>query len=58
LAFARAEPRATVADETTWKGSGIGGRLRGGDGFLDDVAETMRDLRAMVPPFAEVTVLA
>jgi hypothetical protein len=39
-----AAPRATVADETIWNGSSIGARLRRG-GLVDDVEETMRDLR-------------
>ena len=47
----------TVADETTRNASGIAERPRL-RGLVDDDAEAMRDLRAMVSPFTEVTVLA
>src|SRR3982750_4585714 len=46
-----------TTDETTWKGSGMTLRFFRSD-LLDLVEETVRDLRAMASPFAEVTVLA
>jgi hypothetical protein len=48
---------ATVADATMRYASGIAARTRHGR-VVDDDEEAMRDLRAMVSPFAEVTVLA
>jgi hypothetical protein len=47
----------TVADEMIWNGSGIAERVRFGR-FVDVGDEAVRDLRAMVSPYIEVTVLA